>query len=72
MKNYPYQIHSIEKYHEQYAKSVSHPEEFWEEVAQHFVWKKKWDNVLDWDFNNFNVNWYKGGKLNITENCTDI
>jgi acetyl-CoA synthetase len=71
MKNYPYQIHSIENYHEQYAKSVNQSEQFWEEIAQHFVWKKKWDTVLDWDFNNFNVNWFKGGKLNITENCLD-
>jgi acetyl-CoA synthetase len=71
MKNYPYQINSIENYHEQYAKSVNQPEQFWEEIAQHFVWKKKWDTILDWDFKNFNVNWFKGGKLNITENCLD-
>ena len=71
MNNYPYQINSIEKYHEVYAKSVNQPEQFWEGIAQHFVWKKKWDKILEWDFKNFNVNWFKGGKLNITENCLD-
>jgi len=66
-----YQIKSIEQYHEHYSKSVNQPEQFWDEIAQHFTWKKKWEKVLEWDFKNFNVNWFKGGKLNITENCLD-
>jgi acetyl-CoA synthetase len=41
-------------------------------VAQEFIWKKPWKKVLEWDFNNeYNVKWFKGGKLNITENCLD-
>ncbi len=71
MKTYPYKIESLSEYHEHYSKSVNQPEQFWEGVAQHFVWKKKWDKILEWDFKNFNVNWFKGGKLNITENCLD-
>jgi acetyl-CoA synthetase len=27
--------------------------------------------VLDWDFNEYKVEWFKGAKLNITENCLD-
>jgi acetyl-CoA synthetase len=71
MKTYPYKIKTLSEYHEHYSKSVNQPEQFWEGIAQHFVWKKKWDKILEWDFKNFNVNWFKGGKLNITENCLD-
>ena len=64
-------ILSIEDYQEQYKRSVDHPEEFWAEIASEFVWRKKWDKVLEWDFLKPEVNWFKGGKLNITENCLD-
>jgi acetyl-CoA synthetase len=65
------QITSFEEYKQVYAKSIKDPEQFWGEVAEHFVWKKKWDKVLEWDFNQPKVEWYKGGKLNITENALD-
>lgn len=55
-----------------YRKSVRNPEEFWEEVAEeHFFWRKKWDSVLEWDFTKPEISWFKGAKLNITENCID-
>jgi len=69
--NYPYQIQSIEQYQTAYQKSMENPEQFWDDIAQHFTWQKKWDKVLDWEFNTPNVEWFKGGKLNITENCLD-
>ncbi len=69
--SYPFQITSFEQYQQDYKKSVEAPEEFWDEVAQHFSWRKKWDKVLDWNFTEPNVQWFKGGKLNITENCID-
>jgi acetyl-CoA synthetase len=68
---FPYQIKSIEEYQEHYNQSIEQPEKFWEEIANHFVWKKKWDQVLNWDFKNPSVKWFEGGKLNITENCLD-
>lgn len=64
-------ISSIEEYNSEYKKSVEQPENFWAEIAENFIWKKKWDSVLKWDFNNYNVNWFLNGKLNITENCLD-
>lgn len=64
-------ISSIEEYKSEYKKSVEQPENFWAEIAGNFIWKKKWDSVLKWDFNNYNVNWFLNGKLNITENCLD-
>lgn len=64
-------INSFEDYQEKYAMSVENPEQFWEGVANEFQWKKKWDKVLEWNFSEPNVNWFKGAKLNITENMLD-
>ncbi len=65
------QIKSMEDYQNAYKKSVDDPEGFWAEQAESFSWHKKWDKVLDWDFRKPDVNWFVGGKLNITENCLD-
>ena len=69
--SYPYQIKSFEDYQIAYKKSVDDPEAFWGDIAEHFTWKKKWDKVLDWNFTEPKIEWFKGGKLNITENCID-
>ncbi|AXP82886.1 Acetyl-coenzyme A synthetase [Mariniflexile rhizosphaerae] len=67
-----YHIKHLEEYYQVYRKSIREPESFWEEVAEeHFVWRKKWDNVLSWDFTKPEVKWFEGAKLNITENCID-
>jgi acetyl-CoA synthetase len=67
-----YHIKQFEEYFQVYRKSVRNPEQFWEEIAEeHFVWRKKWDNVLSWDFKKPEVKWFEGAKLNITENCLD-
>lgn len=64
-------ITSFESYLSEYKKSVDNPEQFWAEKAEEFVWKKKWDKVLEWNFTEPNIQWFIGGKLNITENCLD-
>lgn len=69
--NYPFQIKNASEYESQYKKSIENPENFWADIASHFLWRKKWDKVLEWDFKNANTKWFKGGKLNITENCLD-
>ena len=69
--SYPYQIKSLEQYHSDYKKSVEDPEGFWGEIAGHFSWRKKWESVLEWNFTEPKIEWFKGGKLNITENCID-
>ncbi len=68
---YPYQIKTLQQYHEAFKQSEENPEMFWDNVAENFVWHKKWDKVLDWNFTEPKVVWFKGGKLNITENCID-
>ncbi|MBU9936243.1 MAG: acetate--CoA ligase [Ferruginibacter sp.] len=69
--SYPFQIRSFEEYHEHYKKSVEDPEGFWASVAENFHWRKKWDRVLDWNFTEPKVEWFRGARLNITENCID-
>jgi acetyl-CoA synthetase len=67
-----YQIKSLAAYKSTYQKSVSEPAEFWDKIAsENFVWQKKWDSVLDWDFAKPEVKWFEGAQLNITENCID-
>lgn len=68
---YPYQLNSLEDYQNAYQRSVQDPEAFWAEIADHFTWQKKWDKVLDWNFKEPKVEWFKGAQLNITENCLD-
>ncbi len=64
-------INSIQDYRNQYGASIMDPEAFWSDVAEDFVWRRKWDKVLEWDFRKPEVKWFVGGKLNITENCID-
>jgi len=64
-------IRDIATYREEYAKSVKDPEGFWQAEAETFKWKKKWKKVLSWSFDPYQVKWFEGGKLNITENCLD-
>ena len=68
---YPYQITTLDSYHEAYRRSVNEPEAFWADVADQFQWRRKWDRVLQWNFEQPDVKWFSGGKLNITENCID-
>jgi len=65
------QIKSIAEYEAAYKRSVDQPEAFWAEQAETFVWRKKWNTVLDWNFTTPDVKWFVNGKLNITENCLD-
>lgn len=69
--SYPYQLKTIDEYKEAYSLSTSNSEAFWSGIAETFTWKKKWDDVLKWDFSTPNIQWFINGKLNITENCID-
>ncbi|HVA97860.1 MAG TPA: AMP-binding protein, partial [Bacteroidia bacterium] len=64
-------INSFEEYLSEYKKSIENPEQFWNEQAETFFWRKKWDKTLEWNFEKPDVKWFIGGKLNITENCLD-
>ena len=67
-----YHIKNLEEYFQVYRKSVRDPENFWEEIAEeNFLWRYRWNKVLEYDLAKPEVSWYKGAKLNITENCID-
>ncbi len=64
-------IKSIDEYNEIYKKSIEDPVKFWDEKASIIDWERAWESVRDFDFNNGNINWYSGGKLNASYNCLD-
>src|SRR5690606_36629459 len=63
------QLNSFDEYQTIYKASVENPEKFWEAIADKFLWKKKWDKTLQWDFSKPEIRWFQGGLMNITENC---
>ena len=64
-------INNLSEYQSEYQKSIDSPEKFWEEKASTFQWISPWEKTLEWEFNSPSVQWFLGGKLNITENCLD-
>ena len=63
------QIRSFSDYEIAYAESINDPERFWERIANSFYWQETWKKTLEWEFSTPKVNWFQGGRLNITENC---
>ena len=61
-------IKTLSGYFHEYQKSIVKTEDFWQQQAEDFYWRKKCDCVLDWNFKEPKIEWFKGGKLNITEN----
>ncbi|KTC87001.1 acetate--CoA ligase [Legionella brunensis] len=47
-------------------------ENFWADIAHRYVsWIKPWDKTLQGNFTNGDIQWFSGGKLNISANCLD-
>jgi len=64
-------MNNLESRNRAYQLSLENPEAFWGEIAEQFTWKRRWDKVLDWNFETPSVRWFDGAQLNITENCLD-
>ena len=64
-------IKSFKQYQEIYRRSIHDPEGFWAEKANDLHWFKKWNRVLDYDFTEAHVQWFEGGKINVSYNCLD-
>jgi len=69
-------ISGKEAYEALHKRSVSDPEGFWGEKAGEYVeFFKKWDKVLDYNFDirkgDIYVKWFQGAKLNVSYNCLD-
>jgi len=65
------QLDTLQDYKAAYQHSVKDPQGFWAKEADTFQWEKKYDQVLEWNFEEPNVKWFLNGKLNITINCLD-
>ena len=63
-----HQIKNLLEYTTAYNKSITMPEEFWENIANSFHWRKRWEKTLDWNFDTPKLVWFKNAKLNLTEN----
>ena len=62
----------LDEYRELYEQSITDPESFFAKQAEERLdWFKKWDSVLEHDFKNATVAWFKGAQLNISYNCLD-
>ncbi len=65
-------IGSMEEYRRAYARSMEDPEGYWAERATELIsWDRKWDKVLEYDFDTPEIKWFEGGKLNMSYNCLD-
>ena len=63
---------SFEQYVVMYQRSIQDPEGFWSEIAETFVWQKKWDQVCDYRFEgDVYIRWFAGGKTNVAVNALD-
>lgn len=65
-------IKSMEEYEKLYKRSVEDMEGFWAEMAEkNLTWYRKWDKVLEYNFEKPEIKWFQGGKLNASYNCLD-
>ena len=61
-----------ELYEAEYKRSIEDTDGFWNEKAKEFLtWSKEWDTTVEYDFPKGEVQWFKGGKLNVSVNCLD-
>src|SRR5262245_62074807 len=58
-------------YEEVYRQSVADPEGYWAEQASRIDWLERPSEVIHWDFERPTIEWYRGGKLNVSANCLD-
>jgi len=55
-----------------YRQSIEQPDNFWAEQAKALLdWRKPWDKVQQCDLRTGQAEWFKGGQLNVSENCID-
>ncbi len=69
-------ISGREAYDKMWKRSIDDTEGFWAEIAeQQVTWFKKWDKVMDYNFDikkgPIYVKFFEGGKLNVSYNCLD-
>lgn len=61
-----FHIKSKVDYQEEYQKSLRDTSLFWDDVARHFTWFKKWQKTQNCDLKQSKIEWFKCGK---TQSC---
>src|SRR6218665_3174941 len=61
------------EYFERYQQSIDQPNEFWAEQAHKLDWIKPFTQVKNTNFDkdNFKIEWFADGQLNVSANCLD-
>src|SRR5690606_6335758 len=61
------------RYQALYQASISHPEQFWAEQAKRIDWMTAFSQVkqTSFDTEQFGIQWFTGGQLNVSANCLD-
>lgn len=64
---------NADTYVRRYEHSVTDPDAFWREEAQIVTWQKPFSQVKDVSYhvNDFRINWFADGALNVSANCLD-
>ena len=62
---------SLKDYSEEHKRSLKENDVFWSEKAERIEWFEKWKKVSDIDFTLPKIEWFIGGKLNVSYNCID-
>ena len=59
-------------YKAMYSESINDSDAFWSKQAKVFLdWNKDWDKTSSVDYNQGQIEWFKGGELNVAYNCID-
>lgn len=59
-------------YQRKYKKSIEDPDGFWAAEANSLIkWQKDFEQTKRVDLNEGHIEWFVGGKLNVSENCID-
>lgn len=62
-----------EQYFQRYQYSIDHTDAFWAEAASKLEWIKPFTQVQNCSFDaeNFKIEWFADGQLNVSANCLD-
>jgi acetyl-CoA synthetase len=61
-----------ETYESMYQNSIDDSDLFWAQQAKIFLdWDKDWTQVSNVDYTKGQIEWFKGGELNVAYNCID-
>ncbi|MDD5718756.1 MAG: acetate--CoA ligase [Candidatus Krumholzibacteria bacterium] len=64
-------IPTFAEYQRLYRLSLDAPDHFWAQRAEQLTWFHRWHTVFDSDYEETDMGWFLGGRLNACYNCVD-